>query len=122
MNGSDRPSIPAFMLLVATWLALTGCLGTFFGTTMPADLRDHGVAAKATILKMWDTGWTVNDDPVVGMRVEVQPDTGAAFQATIKHYTISRIASAQPRIGQVIPVRFDPADPTIVAVDSGIAD
>jgi hypothetical protein len=118
MNGSDRPSLPAFVLLVVTWLALTGCLGTFFGTTMPADLREHGVAAKATILDIWDTGWTVNDDPVVGLRLEVQPPEGAAFQATIKRYVISRIAAAQPRIGQVIRVRFDPKDPNVVAVDN----
>ncbi len=122
MNSSDRPSIPAFVLLVATWLALAGCVGTFFGTTLPADLRDHGVAAKATILKIWDTGWTVNDNPVIGMRVEVQPADGAAFEATIKRYEVSRIAAAQPRIGQVIPVRFDPADPAVVAVDSATAD
>jgi hypothetical protein len=122
MNGSDRPSIPAFVLLVVTWLALTGCLGTFFGTAMPADLRDHGIAAKATILDIWDTGWTVNDDPVIGMHVQVQPPDGAAFQATIKRYVISRIAAAQPRPGQVISVRFDPGNPSVVAVDDGTGD
>ncbi|MDR3387859.1 MAG: hypothetical protein P4L92_12480 [Rudaea sp.] len=122
MNGSDRPSIAAFVLLVMTWLALAGCLGSFFGTSMPANLREHGVAATATIVDIWDTGWSVNDEPVVGMHVQVQPPDGAAFQATIKRYVISRIAAAQPRPGQVIAVRFDPADPGIVAIDSGNGD
>ena len=118
----SRKPVRAFLVVALICFALGGCFGTFFGTTMPANLRAHGVSAQATILEIRDTGWSVNNDPVVAMRVQVQPPDGAAFEATIKRYVISRIAAAQPRIGQVIRVRFDPGDPTVVAVDNGTGD
>jgi len=31
-------------------------------------IREVGVAAPATVVQIWDTGVTVNDDPVVGDR------------------------------------------------------
>ena len=106
-------------LFAVVCMGLTGCFGTYFGTTMPRNLQEHGIAAKATILQIWDTGWTVNDNPVVGMRVKVQPADRPAFESTIKRYAISRLEVAQVQPGRIIPVRFDPNDPTAVAVDSG---
>jgi len=100
-------------------VGLTGCFGTFFGTTMPKNLREHGIAAKATVLQIWDTGWTVNDSPVIGMRVEVRPLDRSTFESTIKRYIISRLEVPQFQPGRVIQVRFDPDDHTAVAVDSG---
>jgi hypothetical protein len=110
----------ALLMFAMICLGLTGCFGTFFGTTMPKNLQEHGIAAKATILQIWDTGWTVNDDPVIGMRVEVQPSDRPAFESTIKRYIISRLEVPLFQAGRVIQVRFDPNDLTSVAVDSGI--
>jgi hypothetical protein len=84
---------------------------------MSKELQQNGVSATARILEIWDTGWTINDNPVIGMRVEVQPTDLPAFEATIKKTAISRIAVPQFQPGNVIPVRFDPKDPTVVAVD-----
>ena len=98
-------------------LFLVGCLA-LVGTPMPKNLREHGIVAKATVLTVWDTGILLaNQDPVIGMRVEVQPPDRAAFQATIKRYMISPIAIPQFQPGKIISIRFDPKDPTVIAVD-----
>src|SRR5581483_2540222 len=100
-------------------LALVGCsaLMTKVGGGMTPELRRNGVAARAQVLEIWDTGWTINDDPVIGMRVRVQPSDRPPFEARIEKTTVSRIAVAQFQPGAVIPVRFDPKDPTAIAVD-----
>lgn len=105
--------------LAGALLALTGLSGCVSGyfTGMTKELQEHGVAAEATILKVWDTGWTVNNDPVIGMRVEVRPREGSAYEATIGKTMISRIDLPQFQPGKVIPVRYDPANRAAVAVD-----
>lgn len=109
----------SFLLIFAVaCLGLTSCFGTFFGTAMPKNLREHGIAAQGTILQIWDTGWTVNDSPVIGMRVEVQPTDRPAFESTIKRYVISRLEVPQFQPGRVVQVRFDPEEPSAVAIDS----
>ncbi len=108
--------VPLALLLLATVAGLTGCLTGYF-TGMNRELREHGVSAEAAILKVWDTGWTVNNDPVIGMRVEVRPSGAAAYEATIPKTLISRIDLPQFQPGQVVPVRYDPSNPADVAVD-----
>jgi hypothetical protein len=88
-----------------------------FGASMPPELQAHGVPATAEILELWDTGWTVNDSPVIGMRVRVHPEDRPDFEARIEKTTISRLATGQFQPGNVIPVRFDPQNPSLVAVD-----
>ncbi|MEO7793760.1 MAG: PDZ domain-containing protein [Thermoanaerobaculia bacterium] len=99
---------------------LSACtsLMTSFGGAMPETLRTQSVAAEALVLEVWDTGWTVNDDPVVGMKVRVQPADGPAYEATIEKTLVSRIATWQFQPGTTIPVRYDPQNPAVVAVDT----
>ena len=40
-----------------------------------------GQSAQATIVKTWETGTLINDDPEVGMALDVHPATGVSFQA-----------------------------------------
>src|SRR6188768_2769037 len=87
-------------LAVLACLGLAGCSSLRGG--MPKELRQNGVPASATILEIWDTGWTMNDNPVIGMKVHVQPDDRPAFEATIGKTTVSRIALAQFQPGNVI--------------------
>lgn len=100
-------------------LSVVGCSGLMhaFGGGMTPELQQSGVFATAQVLEIWDTGWTINDDPVIGMRVRVQPPDRPDFEATIQKTTVSRIAVAQFQPGAVIPVRFDPSNPALVAVD-----
>ena len=100
-------------------LGLSGCSSfiTSIGGGPTPELRANGVSARAEIVEIWDTGWTINDNPVIGMKVLVQPDDRPAYEATIEKTTVSRIAIPQFQPGAVIPVRFDPQNPSIVAVD-----
>ncbi len=106
-------------LALLACLSVVGCSGLMhaFGGGMTPELQQSGVFATAQILEIWDTGWTINDDPVIGMRVRVQPSDRPDFEATIQKTTVSRIAVAQFQPGAVIPVRFDPSNPALVAVD-----
>ena len=107
------------VLGVLIWLALQGCTGfmTSVGGGLTPELQASGVPATAEILEIWDTGWTLNDNPVIGMKVLVRPPDRPDFEATINKTTVSRIALAQFQPGSVIPVRFDPQNPAVVAVD-----
>jgi hypothetical protein len=80
-------------------------------------LRQVGTPAEAEILRIWDTGTTVNDDPVIGMEVEVRPDDGDPYQAVIAKTWISRLNIPQFQPGRILAVRYDPQDRTRVAVD-----
>jgi len=83
-------------------------------------LLQTGVPAWATILRLWDTGITVNDDPVVGLEVEVRPSPpteGAPFRAVIPKSRISRLDVPRVQPGETVAVRYDPNDPSRVALD-----
>lgn len=114
---SSSHSLHASVVLAC--LGLAGCTSmlTHFGGGVSKELQQNGVVSRATIEEVWDTGWTINDNPVIGMRVLVQPSDRPSFEATIEKTTISRIATPQFQPGNIVPVRFDPANPAIVAVD-----
>jgi hypothetical protein len=76
-----------------------------------------GVDATATILSTWDTGMRINDDPQVGMKLQVQPPNGAPFQADMTK-TVSIVQLAQFQPGAQLNVRYDPAKPGHVAIVS----
>lgn len=109
-------SLRASLLSIVSLLLVSCSLDSIL---MLNDVKTGGVTAPATIVDSWDTGWTVNGDPVIGMHVEVQPANGAAFRASINRTLVSRIAVPQFQPGKVIQVRYDPADVTKIAVDRG---
>lgn len=119
MSGSLRSLGP----IVAALLVLTGCaaVGSIIDEATGADeirrLREVGVAAPAEILRLWDTGTTLNEDPVVGMEVEVQPVDGEPFRAVIEKALISRLAIPRYQPGELIGVFYDPDDPTHAVLD-----
>ena len=88
----------------------------FMRTMTGANLKD-GTPAQATILRIWDTGITVNEDPVIGMDVQVYPEDGEPWRATIPKSLISRLDIPRIQPGQIVPVRFDPQNPQRVALD-----
>jgi len=76
-------------------------------------LLTYGTPAKATITALQDTGTTINDNPMVKKTIEVQPDFGAGFTASMEAL-VSRIAI--PRVGDVLQVRYDPQKPTVMMI------
>jgi len=107
----------------ACWLASLACAlgcGTIDRLTGVADARAlhaSGIAAQAEVLSLWDTCITLNQDPVIGLKVEVRPADRPPYEATIEKTLVSRLDTSRFQPGRVIPVRFDPQNPARVAVD-----
>jgi hypothetical protein len=106
------------LLLPLSGLAL-GCAMFDTGMSEAKDLQRVGVAAQAEILSIGETGLTVNANPVIRLDVEVRPADRPPYQATIKRLLVSRLEIPQFQPGRVIPVRFDPRDPSRVSIDLG---
>ena len=103
--------------LALTAGCVTGAIERATGESQARALRETGLPAPATILRIWDTGITLNDDPVIGMEVEVRPEEGDSFRAVIPKSLTSRIAIPQFQPGKEIAVRYDPQDRSLVALD-----
>lgn len=106
------------LMVVGAGCSLTGMVDQMTGEDLNREVRERGLPARATVLEIWDTGVKVNDDPVVGFRLEVeaagQPPWRAETRSLVSILAIPRV---QP--GAVLHVRYDPADPSRVALDVG---
>jgi hypothetical protein len=111
---------------LATPLALFGVLLAAWGC---AALVDHysgrgetcailaiGQPATATIMRLIDTGTTINQDPVVEFVLEVHSQAGEDYEAHSKAL-VSRLDIPQVQPGRIVPVKVDPADRRRVALD-----
>jgi hypothetical protein len=100
-------------------LAFSGCAirDRFTGEATAREIRAGGVPAEATVVQIWDTGVTVNNDPVVGFVLDVRPADGRApFQAKARAL-VSRLDVPRVQPGATVRVMFDPKDTTRVALD-----
>ena len=76
-------------------------------------IAQAGMDATAEVLSIQDTGSLINMNPVVILKLKVQPAMGAGFETTAQTM-VSKIAI--PRVGDTIKIKYNPADPTQVAV------
>jgi hypothetical protein len=117
--GVRTTIMPSGLLLAMCIILLSGCAiaDRIGGVSEARELKRTGFPASGTILKIWDTGITINNDPVIGMLLKVAADGRAPYVATIKRMRISRldVPRFQPRA--VVPLRVDPNDPERIAVD-----
>lgn len=115
LSGTGRP-----FAALAVLALLAGCamVDRMSGVSETRELQKSGLPASAHILEIWDTGITVNEDPVIGMRVEVSPPDGPAYSATIPKSLISRLDIPRFQPGATVSVRIDPRDPDRVALDA----
>ena len=80
-----------------------------------------GESAQAVILSAADTGVTVNDCPQARLTLEVRPVGRPPFVAETT-LLVGRFQTGMVMPGTTVQVRFDPADPGRVAVESlGVA-
>lgn len=77
-------------------------------------LRD-GVAAQATILSIWETHLYVNNQPQIGILLEVTSPSGQVFQTQTK-MIISQLQIPQFQPGTRVMVKYDPADFTKITI------
>jgi len=80
------------------------------------EIRAIGVSAQAKVLKIWDTGVTVNNDPVVGFQLLVYPPDRPPYPGETKAL-ISRLHIPRIQPGALLPVKFDPENPQRLALD-----
>jgi hypothetical protein len=78
----------------------------FMRTLFPPEIK-NGVVAQARVLKVWDTGVSINDNPQVGLLLEVLPEGSASFQAEAKTI-VSRLNVALVQPGTAAEVKYDP--------------
>jgi hypothetical protein len=112
------------MLCAALGLVALPCcavINRMDGTAQARELEKIGVPADATILKIWDTGMTVNHDPVVGFLLEVHPREGEVYQAETKRL-VSRLGIPAIQPGAVVAVRYDPVRPSRVSIESEVRE
>lgn len=79
-------------------------------------LLTTGEPAEATVLRLSDTGVTVNDNPLVHLLLEVRTPGREPFHAEAQ-WTVSRLQTSLFQPGSVIQVRYDPNDPTRVVFE-----
>lgn len=79
-------------------------------------IRRTGTAATARVLQIFDTGMTLNNDPVVRFRLEVYPTEGEPFEAETKA-VIGRLDIPRIQPGAQLQVKYDGNDHTRVALD-----
>lgn len=76
----------------------------------------NGIPGHGKILKVWQTGISLNDQPQIGMDLEVHPPSGAPYQAQTKMIVpLIKIPQVQP--GAVLPVKISRTDPDKVVLD-----
>jgi hypothetical protein len=78
-------------------------------------VRSEGLPAQAKILQIWDTGTTINENPLVRLLLEVHPPGGAIFQAETEQL-ISRLQIPIIQPGMEIEVKYDPQTQAVALV------
>ena len=111
-----KPRLICSLVIGAALLCSCTMVDHYTGEDINKPIRETGIPASATILEIWDTGVKYNDDPVVGFRLLVTPKAGSPYQAEAKN-VISIVHLSQFQPGAIVPVRVDPDDPKLVALD-----
>ena len=106
-------------LLTALALSFTSScamIDNYTGEDVNKPVRETGVSASAKVLAIWDTGVRLNDNPIVGFRLLVMLEDGTSYEAETKTVvSVVHIPQVQP--GAVLPVKVDPENQQLVALD-----
>jgi hypothetical protein len=116
MNLSEMldTGIGPMAIMLVGLVVILAILYNVYRTMYPAEIR-NGVGAEAKILKVWDTGTTINDNPQIGLLLEARPPAGPVFQAETKTL-VSRLNAALIQPGITAAVVYDPQKPARVQV------
>jgi len=91
-------------LVVLVLLVVSGCRPSWHDHVM-----NHGVAARAVVTSLDQTGASLNDQPECDVGLRVEPKNGQPFTSTVRTYVLlTQLAELRP--GAVVTVRFDPDD------------
>jgi len=71
------------------------------------DLQTDGMQAQATVLEVRDTGTTINQNPLVHLKLKVEPGNQPSFEAETEQ-VIGRLQVPQVQPGAKVAVRYNP--------------
>lgn len=121
IGGSIAASMGIGLVITCGSLLFTGLIiffvyRTVFGKINQSNkLLSTGAPAQALVMQLADTGVRVNDNPQVKLVLEVHPIGQPPYQVeTTAFVSMLKLAQIQP--GQTVNVRYDPADPSKVAL------
>lgn len=104
--------------VLLTGCSVTGLVDSFTGEDVNREVRARGLPAEAVVLEIWDTGTKVNDDPVVGFRLELHAAGRDPWQAETRALvSILDLPRVQP--GATLSARYLEEDPQQVALGAG---
>lgn len=117
---SALPALMRYSMIACVVLMVLG-FGFFFGTlfvTGAANQRvvSRGKRAKADILRIQDTGTTVNENPLVQLSLNVKPQNGAPFEADVEQ-VVSRLDVPRLQPGETIDVKYLPGNREVTVVE-----
>jgi len=107
------------LVLLAEPLAAGGCAAIvdhYNGRTEACAILAIGQPATATIVRLVDTGTTINEDPVLEFVLEIHPPEGEVYEAHSRAL-VSRLDVPQIQPSGTVPVKVDPVDCRRVALD-----
>jgi len=110
-----KPGTIAIILLVVVAIAAVAVGPLLMDAREERQLLETGTDATAEILSLKDTGDRINENPVVEIAVKVQPEGGEPYSATIST-ALSVVDLQNYRAGVKVRVRYDPSDPSKVAL------
>jgi hypothetical protein len=103
-DGDIMPIIIVPIMLVIMFFSIR----PLFRIIFPAEIKD-GVTTQAKVLKVWDTGVSINDNPQVGLLLEFSLVGGALQQVETKT-VVSRLNVALVQPGITAEIKVDPND------------
>jgi hypothetical protein len=104
-SGDITPFIVIPFVLIVSAFAMR----PVFRLAFPAEIK-NGVTAQARVMKVWDTGVSINDNPQVGLLLHVTPSMSAAFDVEAKTI-VSRMNAALVQPGITAEIKYDPQNP-----------
>jgi hypothetical protein len=116
LSGSSGIYVTAIMLTVMAGMGLLFYKLLIGPMLNNSRLQKTGIAGKAKVLEVRDTGVTINRQPQVKLIVEVKDSLGQRYEATLRTL-VSRINPYAFSAGMEIPVKIDPKNPKNIVID-----
>ncbi len=113
--------LPTVLIIVVTLAIIAVVFRKVGAMSSPnRDLLATGETAQATVVSLWETGTSVNDRPLIGMLLQVQPANGQPYEVkTTQLISMLQIPQFQP--GHKLVVKVDPRNPQRVAIAGAVA-
>jgi hypothetical protein len=120
LEAVELPPGLKWIAILLVVLLVVGILALTVGPTMLRDwrelqIKDHGTDATATLLNIKDTGDRHNEDPIVQLAIEIQPEAGEPYRTSIVT-AMSAVELPKYKAGDTVRVRFDPEHPERAAL------